>query len=76
VPVVRAIADRGVTVVMIEHVMQAVMSLAELCYVLAEGRILAQGTPQTIARDPRVVEVYLGRGAARHMAGEGADAGA
>jgi branched-chain amino acid transport system ATP-binding protein len=74
VPVVRAIADRGVTIVMIEHIMQAVMSLAELCYVLVEGRILAQGTPQAIARDPRVVEAYLGRGAARRMAGEGADA--
>src|SRR5215470_828384 len=76
VPVVRAIADRGVTIVMIEHVMQAVMSLAELCYVLVEGRILAEGTPQTIARDPRVVESYLGHGAARCMAGEGADADA
>jgi branched-chain amino acid transport system ATP-binding protein len=74
VPVVRAIADRGITIVMIEHVMQAVMSLAELCWVLAEGRILAQGTPQAIAGDPRVVEAYLGRGAARRMAGEEAHA--
>jgi branched-chain amino acid transport system ATP-binding protein len=61
---------------MIEHIMQAVMSLAELCYVLVEGRILTQGTPQAIARDPRVVEAYLGRGAARRMAGEGADVSA
>jgi len=76
VPVVRAIAERGVTIVMIEHVMQAVMSLAQLCYVLVEGRILAEGTPQTIARDPRVIEAYLGHGAARRMAEEGADAGA
>jgi branched-chain amino acid transport system ATP-binding protein len=74
VPVVRAIADRGITIVMIEHVMQAVISLAELCWVLAEGRIIAEGTPQAIASDPRVVEAYLGRGAARRMAGEGAHA--
>jgi len=75
VPVVRSIAARGVTIVMIEHVMQAVMSLAELCYVLAEGRIIAQGAPQAIAREPRVIEAYLGRGAAQRMAGEGTDAG-
>jgi branched-chain amino acid transport system ATP-binding protein len=72
VPVVRTIAQRGVSIVMIEHVMQAVMSLAELCYVLAEGRIIAQGAPHEIARDPRVVEAYLGRGAAARMTGEGA----
>src|SRR5215469_7429712 len=76
VPVVSTVAARGVTIVMIEHVMQAVMSLAELCYVLAEGRIIAQGAPQAIAREPRVIEAYLGRGAAQRMAGEGADAGA
>jgi branched-chain amino acid transport system ATP-binding protein len=71
VPVIRAIAGRGVTIVMIEHVMEAVMSLAEHVFVLAEGRIIAQGAPRTIAGDPRVVEAYLGRGAATRMA-EGA----
>ncbi len=45
VPVIRAIRDRGITIVMIEHVMQAVMSLAEHVFVLSEGRIIAQGTP-------------------------------
>ena len=65
VPVIRAIADRGVTIVMIEHVMQAVMSLAEHVFVLSEGRIIAEGTPQAIAGDPRVVEAYLGHGAAQ-----------
>ena len=64
VPVIRAICARGVTVVMIEHVMQAVMSLAEHVFVLAEGRIIAMGTPGEIAADPRVVEAYLGHGAA------------
>ena len=69
VPVIRAIRDRGITIVMIEHVMQAVMSLAEQVYVLAEGRIIAEGSPQAIAADPRVVEAYLGRGAAGRMTG-------
>ncbi|MEW6453292.1 MAG: ABC transporter ATP-binding protein [Pseudomonadota bacterium] len=68
-PVIRAIAGRGATIVMIEHVMQAVMSLAEHVYVLSEGRIIAEGTPQAIAGDPHVVEAYLGRGAASRMTG-------
>jgi len=72
VPVIRAIRDRGVTIVMIEHVMQAVMSLAEHVFVLAEGRIIAEGPPQTIAGDPRVVEAYLGHGAASRMLAAGA----
>jgi branched-chain amino acid transport system ATP-binding protein len=68
VPIVRGIRDRGVTIVMIEHVMQAVMSLAEHVFVLSEGRIIAQGSPQEIAADPHVIEAYLGRGAASRMA--------
>jgi branched-chain amino acid transport system ATP-binding protein len=71
VPVIRAIRDRGVAIVMIEHVMQAVMSLAEQVYVLAEGRIIAEGSPQVIAGDPRVVEAYLGHGAAGRLAAVG-----
>jgi branched-chain amino acid transport system ATP-binding protein len=68
-PVVRAVRNRGIAIVMIEHVMQAVMSLAEHVFVLNEGRIIAQGSPQAIADDPHVVEAYLGRGAARPEAG-------
>src|SRR5262245_31019170 len=64
-PVIRGICDRGIAIVMIEHVMQAVMSLAEHVFVLSEGSIIAQGEPGAIAADPRVVEAYLGHGAAR-----------
>jgi len=69
VPVIRAIRERGITIVMIEHVMQAVMSLAEQVFVLAEGRMIAMGAPQAIATDARVVEAYLGHGAAGRMLG-------
>jgi len=71
VPVIRAICEHGVAIVMIEHVMQAVMSLAEQIFVLAEGRIIARGSPQTIAGDPRVVEAYLGHGATGRLAAAG-----
>jgi len=72
VPVIRAVADRGITIVMIEHVMQAVMSLAETVFVLSEGRIIAAGSPQEIAGNSHVVEAYLGKGAASRLMGAGA----
>jgi len=64
VPVIRALSASGIALLMIEPVMQAVMSLAEHVFVLAEGRIIAQGSPAQVVADPVVVEAYLGHGAA------------
>ncbi|HET9823515.1 MAG TPA: ABC transporter ATP-binding protein [Burkholderiaceae bacterium] len=67
IPVVRGIAGGGITVFMIEHVMQAVMSLAERVWVLAQGQLIAEGTPGEVTRDARVVEAYLGHGTAARL---------
>ena len=67
IPVIRAIRDDGVTVIMVEHVMQAVMHLCERVVVLNQGRMIADGSPREVTRDQRVVEAYLGQGAALRL---------
>ena len=67
IPVVQGIADSGVTVLMIEHVMQAVMNLAQHVWVLAQGQLIAEGTPAQVTSNDRVIEAYLGPGAAARL---------
>jgi branched-chain amino acid transport system ATP-binding protein len=57
---IRRIAETGISVVLIEHVMPAIMSLAEIVTVLDQGRVLATGTPEEITRNPAVIAAYLG----------------
>ena len=66
--IIRKIREAGVTILLIEHVMHAVMSLSEHIYVLSYGKIIAQGAPLEIVNNRDVVEAYLGRGAAEQMA--------
>ena len=60
IEVIRAIRRRGVSILIIEHVMRAIMSLSDRVVAINLGRNLAEGSPQEIANDPAVVEAYLG----------------
>ncbi len=70
VALIRAIRDSGITILLIEHIMQAVAALADDVYVLAQGALIAQGSPRDIANNPAVIEAYLGRGAAARLAAD------
>ncbi len=60
IELVRRIRDSGVSVLMIEHLMQAIMSLSDRIVVLNLGKKLAEGKPEEVAHDQRVIDAYLG----------------
>jgi branched-chain amino acid transport system ATP-binding protein len=61
VDLLRRVNQRGITILMIEHNMQAIMAACSHIFVLHHGELIAQGSPEHVSRDPAVVEAYLGR---------------
>jgi branched-chain amino acid transport system ATP-binding protein len=64
---IRRIADRGITILLIEHLMKVVLSLAKRVLILHHGELIAQGEPRAMIDDPRVVEAYLGEKFSRRL---------
>ncbi|KQC03371.1 MAG: ABC transporter ATP-binding protein [Methanoculleus sp. SDB] len=61
IQLIRKMRDRGITIVMIEHVMRVIMGVSDRIVVLDQGEKIAEGTPEEIVRNPAVIESYLGK---------------
>jgi branched-chain amino acid transport system ATP-binding protein len=71
VALLRRIHETGVTIVIVEHIMEVIMTLTRRVLVFNQGHVIASGTPEQIVRNEAVIEAYLGRGTRRHSSAGG-----
>ncbi len=69
IDLVRQIHGQGITLVIVEHIMEVIVSLADRVIVFHQGREIARGTPQEVTRNDQVIEAYLGKRHARKIGG-------
>ena len=70
IDLVRRIHGGGITLVIVEHIMEVIVSLATRVVVFHQGQVIARGSPREVTTNERVIEAYLGRRKARQMAGD------
>lgn len=66
---IRSLKARGITIIVVEHVMKAILAVSDQVLVLHQGQVLTSGEPQEVLRDPRVIEAYLGHRYAKRREG-------
>jgi branched-chain amino acid transport system ATP-binding protein len=67
IALVRRIHDMGITIVIVEHIMEVIMTLTKRVLVFNQGHVIASGTPEAVVREEAVIEAYLGRAHRRHQ---------
>lgn len=62
IDLIKKIRDKGLTVIIVEHIMKVVMSISDRIHAISFGKTIAEGPPREVANNPAVIEAYLGRG--------------